>query len=228
LRELFAEFGNIIDIVAKKNLKAKGQAFIVYDNVASAQNAIDELQGFELFGKQMHLDFAKTRSDATVKREDGDAALEQHKKLREAEKGMSSPPHIPTYPPCPVNLPHTERKKAEEEATKAKTKRAADAALAERPSKAAKPHATGIVPEEYLPPNKILLLRDAPEDYTRDMLSMVFGRFPGFKEVRMVPSRKGLGFVEYEDEAGAIQAKEMMHGKKLGNSEIKVTFQRKD
>jgi U2 small nuclear ribonucleoprotein B'' len=77
-----------VDIVAKKSLKRKGQAFIIYDNVDSAQNAIDDLQGFDLFGQQMSLDFAKTRSDATVHREDGDQGLEVHKKQRLAEKGM--------------------------------------------------------------------------------------------------------------------------------------------
>jgi len=36
----------------------------------------------------MHLDFAKTRSDVTVQREDGEEGLETHKKHRLAEKGM--------------------------------------------------------------------------------------------------------------------------------------------
>ena len=88
LHGLFDEFGTIVDIVAKKSLKRKGQAFVIYDNVDSAQNAIDDLQGFDLFGQQMSLDFAKSRSDATVKREEGDAGLDAHKKHRLAEKGM--------------------------------------------------------------------------------------------------------------------------------------------
>ena len=88
LHGLFDEFGTIVDIVAKKSLRRKGQAFVIYDNVDSAQNAIDDLQGFDLLGKQMSLDFAKARSDATVKREEGDAGLEAHKKHRLAEKGM--------------------------------------------------------------------------------------------------------------------------------------------
>jgi len=84
---VFAEYGNVIDIIAKKSLKRKGQAFIVYDSVESAQNAIDEVNGFELFDKQMHCDFARTRSDATVKREGTAEELEQHKRHRLAEKG---------------------------------------------------------------------------------------------------------------------------------------------
>ncbi|KAF2765363.1 small nuclear ribonucleoprotein U1a [Teratosphaeria nubilosa] len=209
LRPLFEEYGNVVDIIAKKSLKRKGQAFIVYDSADSAQEAIDELQGFDLLGQQMRLEFAKSRSDATVLREDGEEGLEKHKQQRLAEK---------------------ERKQAAEAAAAAqlaKQKRAADSNLAERPAKSSKPSAaTGVVPEEYLPPNKILLLRDVPESYGKDMLGIIFGRFPGFKEVRMVPTRVGIAFVEYEDETGAIAAKEALSGQKLGDQEVKITYQR--
>jgi hypothetical protein len=88
LRDIFGEFGDIVDIVAKKNLKAKGQAFVVFDSVDAAQDAIDALQGFDLFEKPMTLAFAKSRSDKTVEKEDGEEGLEAHKKQRLAEKGM--------------------------------------------------------------------------------------------------------------------------------------------
>lgn len=88
LEEIFAEFGNVVEIVAKANLKAKGQAFIVYDTVEAATRAIDEVNGFDLFDKPMVLDYAKSRSDATVLREAGSDELEAHKRRRLAEKGM--------------------------------------------------------------------------------------------------------------------------------------------
>jgi RNA recognition motif-containing protein len=89
LHEIFGEFGNIIDIVAKKSLKRKGQAFIVYDDVESATRAIEEIQGFDLFDKPMTLEYAKTRSDASVMKEGNDDEFEQHKRRRLAEKGGS-------------------------------------------------------------------------------------------------------------------------------------------
>lgn len=89
LEEIFAEFGNVVEIVAKTNLRAKGQAFIVFDTVEAATRAIEEVNGFELFDKPMNLDYAKTRSDATVLREDGNDELEAHKRRRLAEKGVS-------------------------------------------------------------------------------------------------------------------------------------------
>ena len=69
-------------------MKAKGQAFVVFDDVESASKAIEEINGFELFDKPMVLDFAKTRSDKTVLREEGENGLEAHKRRRLAEKGM--------------------------------------------------------------------------------------------------------------------------------------------
>lgn len=87
LREIFSTFGEVVDIVAKKNIKAKGQAFVVFESAEEAGEALEELQGFDLFDKPMQLAFAKTRSDATVEREDGADELERHKRHRLAEKG---------------------------------------------------------------------------------------------------------------------------------------------
>ncbi|KAJ5690264.1 hypothetical protein N7462_004656 [Penicillium macrosclerotiorum] len=216
LEEIFSEFGNVVEIVAKTNLKAKGQAFIVYDSVEAATRAIEEVNGFDLFDKPMVLDYAKTRSDATVLRESGNDELEAHKRRRLAEK---------------------ERKQAHDalEAQK-KLKRPAAPADTARPAKTTKGAGlkptsgttAAVVPDEYLPPNKILFLRDLPDDATQEGLSAVFSRFEGFQEVRLVPGRKGIAFVEYESESGAISAKEATSGMAMGeqNKPIRVTYQR--
>ena len=95
--------------------------------------------------------------------------------------------------------------------------------------KSSNPAAGAVVPEEYLPPNKILFLQNLPEDYDVESLSSIFGAFEGFKEIRLVPGRKGIAFVEYDAEAGAISAKERTAGMVLGEEckIIKVVYQRK-
>jgi U2 small nuclear ribonucleoprotein B'' len=84
------------------------------------------------------------------------------------------------------------------------------------------------VPDEYLPPNKTLFLQNLPDEIDVEGLTTIFGRFEGFREARLVPGRKGIGFVEYETEAGAISGKENVAGMALGEEQkpIKVTFQR--
>lgn len=85
------------------------------------------------------------------------------------------------------------------------------------------------IPDEYLPPNKILFLQNLPDSISLDILDGIFGSFEGFKEVRLVPGRRGIAFVEYENEAGAISAKENTGGMTLGpegSAVVKVTYQR--
>jgi len=104
--------------------------------------------------------------------------------------------------------------------------------MADRPAKSAKPStaagaaAGGAVPDEYLPPNKTLFLRDLPEDYGKDALAVIFRRYPGFREIRLVPGRNTIAFAEYEDETGAIAAKEALSGIELSGQKIKITYQR--
>lgn len=88
--------------------------------------------------------------------------------------------------------------------------------------------AANVIPDEYLPPNKILFVQNLPDGYDVEALSAIFGRFEGFKEVRLVPGRSGIAFVEYEAEAGAISAKEATAGMALGDEgqPMKVTYQR--
>ena len=73
-----------------------------------------------------------------------------------------------------------------------------------------------------------MFVQNLPEEYDIDALSAIFGRFEGFKEVRLVPGRRGIAFVEYDSETGAISAKENTAGMTLGAAGlvIKVTYQR--
>lgn len=91
LRTIFSEFGTVVDVVAKKNVKAKGQAFIVFEDPASAEAAIDEVHGFELFDKPMRVAMARTRSDKTMESKASGEEYEIHKRRRQAEKGNLTP-----------------------------------------------------------------------------------------------------------------------------------------
>lgn len=238
LHALFSQYGNVLEIVAKRSLKAKGQAFVVFDSVTSAENAIREVQAFPLFDKPMVLAFARTRSDATVKREheaeggEESKEFEAHKRRRLAEKGLYSPTPA-VWDGKGANVWCAERKQAQAalESSRAAATPAASAAPAAAPKKPAglkstAPAAAPQIPDEYLPPHTTLFLRDLPDDTEEETLVGLFSRFDTFKEVRMVPSRKGIAFVEFETLEGAISAKEGMGGMVLGDNIVKVTYQR--
>lgn len=104
LHAIFSEFGNILEIVAKTNLKSKGQAFIVYDSAEAALQAVDEADGFDLFNNPIQVALARQKSDATVKTFEDAEALELHKRRRIAEKGalllLPLLPSTTTASPC--------------------------------------------------------------------------------------------------------------------------------
>jgi RNA recognition motif-containing protein len=49
----FSQFGSILDIVARKSLKARGQAFVIFKDINSATNALRSMQGFPFYDKPM-------------------------------------------------------------------------------------------------------------------------------------------------------------------------------
>jgi U2 small nuclear ribonucleoprotein B'' len=50
---LFSTYGTVLDIVAQKTAKMRGQAHIVYKDVQTAAHAMRQLEGFVFFGKPM-------------------------------------------------------------------------------------------------------------------------------------------------------------------------------
>lgn len=208
LKELFGQYGTIIDIVAHKNIRLRGQAFVVFDELESAIKAHNSLTNQDFLGRPLIVQFAKTKSDATVLKNTPDQ-FEQHKQNRK---------------------PLTEAKnalirQAREQASK---KRKASPATGESaPKRQAKK--TASAEEEHaieLPPHKILFLEKLPDGIQQDTLVEIFKKYDGFIEVRLFTVRH-LGFVEYETDDQAIVAKADTEGLELGGSKIKITYAKK-
>ena len=53
LYTLFTTYGVVIDVVASKTPKNRGQAFIAFRDVPSATQAMRALEGFNIFGREM-------------------------------------------------------------------------------------------------------------------------------------------------------------------------------
>ena len=53
LYAIFSQFGPIVDIIALKTLKMRGQAFVVFRDIPSATNALRSMQGFPFYDKPM-------------------------------------------------------------------------------------------------------------------------------------------------------------------------------
>ncbi|KAJ5550687.1 hypothetical protein N7535_001371 [Penicillium sp. DV-2018c] len=67
LYALFSTYGTVLDVVAMKTEKMRGQAHIVFKDVQASTQAMRALQGFEFFGKQMKIVYAKGSSHVIAK-----------------------------------------------------------------------------------------------------------------------------------------------------------------
>ena len=68
-------------------------------------------------------------------------------------------------------------------------------------------------------PHRILFAQSLPDDCTDQMLTTLFQHFPGFTEVRMVPGKKGIAFIEFQDQIQAGIALQQLNGFALSGTE---------
>ncbi|MED6155204.1 U1 small nuclear ribonucleoprotein A, variant 2 [Stylosanthes scabra] len=85
LHAVFSQFGKILEVLAFKTLKHKGQAWVVFEDVNSASNALRQMQGFPFYDKPMKIQYAKTKSDIIAKA-DG-TFVPREKRKRHDDKG---------------------------------------------------------------------------------------------------------------------------------------------
>uniref|UniRef100_M3ZEQ4 Small nuclear ribonucleoprotein polypeptide B2 n=1 Tax=Xiphophorus maculatus TaxID=8083 RepID=M3ZEQ4_XIPMA len=118
---------------------------------------------------------------------------------------------------------------SDKEKKKEKKKKAQEAAAAANAAK--KPSAVGdpwLTPVPDNPPNHILFLNNLPEETNEMMLSMLFNQFPGFKEVRLVPGKHDIAFVEFESETQGGVAKDALQGFRItATCAMKITYAKK-
>ncbi|KAJ9079516.1 hypothetical protein DSO57_1034657 [Entomophthora muscae] len=82
--------------------------------------------------------------------------------------------------------------------------------------------------EEENEPHRVLYVENLPLGVTDEVVAYLFQQYSGFKEVRMVPGRPDLAFVEFELAQQAAIAKEILNGFKVTTEyPMKITFAKK-
>ncbi|KAK3101807.1 hypothetical protein FSP39_006504 [Pinctada imbricata] len=214
LYAIFSQFGQILDIVAMKTLKMRGQAFVIFKDINSATNALRSMQGFPFYEKPMRIQYSKKDSDIIAKMKG--TFVERPKKPREHE------PEVKKKKKGQQRQAAQQAQREQARVAEQAAQRAPDVA-APAPSQPSGPTA---IPEQ--PPNQILFLTNLPEETNEMMLSMLFNQFPGFKEVRLVPGRHDIAFVEFENEVQSGAAKDALQGFKITPSNaMKISFAKK-
>ena len=84
--------------------------------------------------------------------------------------------------------------------------------------------AAGAAPVQNLP-NRILFVENLPEKCNNMMISMLFQQYEGYKEVRLVPNKPGIAFVEFESHAQSAQAMTALQNFKITPTNLmKITY----
>eukprot|EP00696_Hemimastix_kukwesjijk_P017174 gnl/Hemi2/5756_TR1980_c0_g2_i1.p2 gnl/Hemi2/5756_TR1980_c0_g2~~gnl/Hemi2/5756_TR1980_c0_g2_i1.p2 ORF type:complete len:248 (+),score=92.06 gnl/Hemi2/5756_TR1980_c0_g2_i1:57-800(+) len=207
---VFGQFGAILAVHVNRHWSSRGQAWIVFKDLGAASAAITKMQGFPFFDKQLRIQFANARSDKSLKAEgtfDEAAAMQRSRKrqaeLRAEKKGD-----------------HKKAKKQSEK-DKAAAREAANMQIA--------PAAVTPAPDNTpAQPNNILFVENLPNECNEFMLSMLFQQFGGFREVRLVPGKPGIGFVEFENEMQSTIACNSLQNFRITPSNLmQISFARK-
>jgi len=208
----FSQFGPILDVIALKTFKMRGQAFIVFRDITAATQAVRQMQGFPFYEKPMMISYANSKSDAVAKL---DGSYEAKDKAERASKRKAE---------------REERKEAKK-AGLAKPKEAAEAGVA-TPAVGEAVAAAPVERKKAPPsaptvalPNQILFVENLPDQVNEMMLSMLFQQFPGFKEVRLVPGKAGIAFVEFENDVQSGTAMQGLQNFKITPTNLmKITY----
>uniref|UniRef100_A0AC34F3L8 RRM domain-containing protein n=1 Tax=Panagrolaimus sp. ES5 TaxID=591445 RepID=A0AC34F3L8_9BILA len=180
LYAIFSQFGQVIDIMAFKTLRMRGQAHVIFKDVNCASTAMRSMQGFPFYEKPMKIQFSKEDSDVISKA--------KGTYVERPRKTITAP-------------------KPKKDAVPAKKAKASEGRGGDEKQKGG------------APPNKILFLSNLPEDVTDDMIRMVFCPFPGLADIRMVPGRSDIAFVEFGTEPEATNAKKALNHFKITPSQ---------
>ena len=194
----FCQFGPVMDVVAMKGHKLRGQAWVAFKDVTAATNALRDMQGFSFYEKPMEIVFSVNKSDAIAKVEG--TFVPREKRKREIKKGATGTRKV-TRSNEDGNDMDMEVEEEEDEQKSSK-----------KPSR--------LPPREHLPPNHILLAKNLPEECSQEVLTQLFKQYHGLKEVRMVPGKKGLAFIEFDTIIQASNAVQGLYGFKLTSTAL--------
>jgi len=210
----FSQFGPILDLVAMKTAKMRGQAFIVFRDVIAATNAMREMQNFTFFDKPLVIQYAKEKSDTVAKIDGTFVPRERKVRGKEEKKRKAEAP--------PDSEPSAKRLEVEPAGAQGlgASSGPAGAAAARR---VAVPQ-----PDLTAPPNKTLFVQNLPDDVSEGMLVPLFQALPGFVEVRLVPGKKGICFVEFLNEMQSGGAMVELQGFRIDNAhQLVISFQKR-
>ncbi|KAJ7638764.1 hypothetical protein FB45DRAFT_903746 [Roridomyces roridus] len=217
LYALFTTYGKMIDVVASKSQRMRGQAFLVFADLAGATTAMRACEGMIFYDKPLHIDYAKTKSYATSRKEDPSFV----------------PPTSANASALLVQKGRADKKRQREEEETAEGERKAkrdkgdddDEEMEIDDEEDKNEHASGEVPVSH--PTARLLCTNLPQEVSDGVLSVLFQQYHGFKTTNVTPTdvpgvKKAQ--VMFDSAQLASVAKEALHGFTLKKDWVMSVF----
>ncbi|KAJ1901058.1 hypothetical protein LPJ81_003823 [Coemansia sp. IMI 209127] len=238
LYEACIGYGRILDVVALKTVKMRGQAFIVFDDISTATVALRQLNGRTVFGRAMSVEYALSKSNV-VAQEDGTfkygeerthvSAKERKRLLGISEGGVAVNKRRPEEAEEAEEDGHMAKKQAVAgEGSDAEDSDGSDVGPMPPPlAESNGDRGSAPAEDEEQTPSQTLFISNIPDGVSADMLSGLFQQYAGFKEVRLVAGKGGVAFVDYENVDSAAAARRVLDGFKLSADQaMNVGFSR--
>ena len=199
---LFSQYGDVLEINIRKSKKMRGQAFIIYKDINDATRAKVSLNNFLFLGSRINIDYANTKSDIIVK-----------------IKGQSSQ-NNEEYQKTGTYLTRKRKRMLEYQNIKEEKKEKKKETVEKKESIELDEDIDG----ECLNENKILFVTGLGKEVNEKMISLVFNKFKGLKDIRFFNGR-GFCFVEYDNEINAGTALLSLNNMKLTeNTTMKISY----
>ncbi|XP_954754.1 U1 snRNP protein, putative [Theileria annulata] len=225
LMELFGKYGKILQIVAMKSFWRRGQAWIVFDNVESSTQAMNELQGFKIYGHTLQINYALEKSDIVsipegtfVQRPKGP---KKPKKILQREMMLkqlyNSNPSNPLLTQNPVNPAHNLMGNPESfgfsdapvnnlnmGTMELQGQVVNNLNLPYQPHNLTHPfpthHSPGFSDDPSLMKrNRTLFVENLPDNISHNDVNNLFHNMPGFVETKLIAS-KHVAFIDFDNE----------------------------
>ena len=208
---LFSQYGDVLEINLRKSKKMKGQAFIVYKDINDAARAKVSLNNFLFLGSRINVEYAKTKSDIIIKIKGQSNSNNNNNEIYQ-KTGTYLTRKRNRMIEYNNNIKEEKKEKKEKEIKKEKIEKKETIELDED------------IDGECLNENKILFVTGLGNEVNEKMISLVFNKFKGLKDIRFFNGR-GFCFVEYDNEINAGTALLSLNNMKLTeNSTLKISY----
>ncbi|PFH46173.1 hypothetical protein AMATHDRAFT_8142 [Amanita thiersii Skay4041] len=212
LYALFTTYGRVIDIVASKRQNMRGQAFLVFADLTAATSAMRACEGMVFYDKPMRITYAKSKSYATLRREDpnfvpptaanpSSLVSQSTKRQRDEQDKIGG------------DKPSKREKNDEEDEEEMEIDEDEDGGkFSQTPSTS--------IPPPVQQPSARLLCTNLPHEVTDDVLSVLFQQYQGFQTTQVTWSpnpnpagtRTKMAQIFFETPELATVAKEALDG----------------